>query len=170
MKQRMNYIKLGIILTITIILTLSFSNLYRNYERNKISEGFISKYVSVVKYNELASILTEMNSDTLLYISYVNDKDVYNLEKKIRKVLKNNELEDNFFFVDATNYINDSKIVTNLNSTLNIASDESVVLPAIVYFKNNIPMDYIDSKANLINTTDLELLLEKYELEIDKND
>lgn len=170
MKQRMNYIKLGIILTITIILTLSFSNLYRNYERNKISEGFISKYVSVVKYNELASILTEMNSDTLLYISYVNDKDVYNLEKKIRKVLKNNELEDNFFFVDATNYINDSKIVTNLNSTLNIASNESVVLPAIVYFKNNIPMDYIDSKANLINTTDLELLLEKYELEIDKND
>ena len=170
MKQRMNYIKLGIILTITIILTLSFSNLYRNYERNKISEGFISKYVSVVKYNELASILTEMNSDTLLYISYVNDKDVYNLEKKIRKVLKNNELEDNFFFVDATNYINDSKIVTNLTSTLNIASNESVVLPAIVYFKNNIPMDYIDSKADLINTTDLELLLEKYELEIDKND
>ena len=152
--MKRNYLKLIIIIIVTVILTISFSNLYKNYEKNKLNDGYISKYVSIINYNELTSALTEINSDTLLYISFVNNKGVYNLEKKIKKILKTNDLEDNFFFVDATNYIdNESKL-----------NNEDLVLPAILYYKDGAFMDHIDSKNGMIDISKFELLLERNEL------
>ncbi len=164
MTKKKNVIKLCLILGITVLITIIICNIYRNYEGGKSNSSYISKYVSTIQYNELSSAVTELSGDTFLYLSYVGDKNVYDLERQIRRQLKINELEDNFIYVDGTSYINDKKEITGLNKTLNVTTKSSIVLPAIIYFKDNVPEDYIDSSEYLFKVGSFEQLIDKYEL------
>ena len=95
MSKKKNVIKLCLILGVTILLTIIICNIYRNYEGGKSNSSYISKYVSTIQYNELSSAVTELSGDTFLYLSYIGDKNIYDLERQIRRQLKINELEDN---------------------------------------------------------------------------
>ncbi len=165
MNKKRNYIKLAIILIATMLITLSASNLYRNYEGNKINNSYISKSVSVINYNELSDAIKEMNSNSLLYVSYIGNKEIYDFEKKLQKIIKKDELEDYFYYVNVNDYLNETNMVNGFNKTVGIVDSETIIFPAIIYFKDNIPTDYIDSKNGILNIADLENLLEKYELE-----
>ena len=164
MSKKKNVIKLCLILGVTILLTIIICNIYRNYEGGKSNSSYISKYVSTIQYNELSSAVTELSGDTFLYLSYIGVKNIYDLERQIRRQLKINELEDNFIYVDGTSYINDKKEITGLNKTLNVTTKSSIVLPAIIYFKDNVPEDYIDSSEYLFIVGYFEQLIDKYEL------
>lgn len=164
MNNKKNVVKLCLIIGVTILITLIICNIYSNYEGSKSNSSYISKYVSTIQYNELSSAATELSGDTFLYLSYIGDKNIYELEKQIRKQLKANELDDNFIYVDATSYLNDKKEVNGLNKTLNVTTKSSIVLPAIIYFKDNVPVDYIDSSEYLLKVGSFEQLIDKYEL------
>ena len=158
-----NYIKLGIILGITIILGILFLNLYRSYEENKSNTSYIGKYVSSVKTKDLSNIMVELTGDNFLYLSYTGNKYIYELENKMYKIVKKNELEDHFIYVDCTDDLNEFKGVSNLKNYLMISNRE-LVLPAIVYFKDNNPVDFVDSKDGLFDIGELSKLLDEYEL------
>lgn len=159
-----NYVKLGIIIFVTVVLTLSASNLYRNYDNNKINVSYISSYVNVINYNELSDTIREMSSNSFLYVGYTGNKDVYSFEKKLKKVIKNEQLEDNFYYVDVTEKLNDINMVDEFNSLVGIIDSETIIFPAVVYFKNNVPVDYVDSKNGIVDVSSVEVLFEKYEL------
>lgn len=159
-----NYVKLGIIIFVTVVLTLSASNLYRNYVNNKINVSYISSYVNVINYNELSDTIREMSSNSFLYVGYTGNKEVYSFEKKLKKVIKNEQLEDNFYYVDVTEKLNDINMVDEFNSLVGIIDSETIIFPAVIYFKNNVPVDYVDSKNGIVDVSNVEVLFEKYEL------
>lgn len=159
-----NYVKLGIIIFVTVVLTLSASNLYRNYDNNKINVSYISSYVNVINYNELSDTIREMSSNSFLYVGYTGNKEVYSFEKKLKKVIKNEQLEDNFYYVDVTEKLNDINMVDEFNSLVGIIDSETIIFPAVIYFKNNMPVDYVDSKNGIVDVSNVEVLFEKYEL------
>ena len=138
------------------------------------TEGYktiISRYfssttpTSIINYNELSDAIKEMNSNSLLYVSYTGNKEIYDFEKKLQKIIKKDELEDYLYYVNVNDYLNETNMVNGFNKTVGIVDSETIIFPAIIYFKDNIPTDYIDSKNGILNIADLENLLEKYELE-----
>ena len=159
-KEIRNYIKLGIIIFITIILTIIICNIYRNYNYNKENISYLSSKVSSISYKELPTAVTELSSNSFIYLSYTGNKNIYELEKKIRRVIKQYEIEDSFLYVDCNNIINEKHTISNLNEVINI---ENITLPAIIYFEDNIPIDYIDSKKGLFEIDSFKELLNKYE-------
>ena len=169
MKTKKNYIKLIVLILGTVLITLLICNLYRNYDGNKANTSYISKYVSVVYYNELPNYITELSSNSLLYVSYIGDKDIYNLEKQMKKVLKNTNLEDNFTYLDVTENIGENKTILGFNKNVGIVDTKVIKFPAIIYFKDSVPIDYIDSTDGLFDAGKLTQLIEKYELESDMN-
>ena len=160
MKNLVNYIKLFIVIIVTILLTVIVCNLYRNYEKNKGNESYIAKYVSTIKYNDLKNTITELNTNSFIYLSYTGDNRIFDFEKKLRKVLRQYDLEDNFIYVDCTSLVN-----KNTNTISNILTIDNLTLPAIIYFKDGNPVDYINSKNGLINESHFAQLLDKYEIE-----
>lgn len=164
MKTRNNYIKLALILIGTIIITIISCNLYRNYDGNKANISYISKHVTNIQYKELPNAITELNSNSFIYLTYIGNRNIYESEKTIRRVLKKYDLEDNFIYVDCTDEIDNNKHVSSLKNIVTVGKKE-IKLPAIIYFKDNSPVDYIDSSDNLINGVRFTQLLDQYEIE-----
>ena len=99
-----------------------------------------------------------------LYLTYIGSKNIYNLEKYIYKTLKNNKLSDKFIYINCTDNINDKKIINDLNDKLSIITDNEIVLPAIIYYKNEKPVDYIDSTNQILTGDKFVQLMDKWEV------
>lgn len=166
-KEKSNYLKLGIILLVTVLITLISANIYRNYQNNKSNKSYISRYVSSISCNELANAMTEMNASSFLYLSYTGNNNIFDLERNLKKILKNYDLEDKFIFVDCTKEIDENNHVKSLKDLISIG-DNDLTLPAIIYFKDNSPADYIDSKEGLIKAADFSKVLDRNEIEASK--
>ncbi|MDD2208135.1 MAG: hypothetical protein PHG03_05970 [Bacilli bacterium] len=163
-KQKNNYLNLMLILMGVMLLTLASSNIYKNSLENKINSSYISKYVANIQANEIKNASVEFSPDTFIYVSYTGDERIYNLEVKLRKILRENDLIDNFIFMDATDLMDEDNYLTTLNKSLSLKEKEIKKLPGIIYYKDNEIIDLIDSYNNLIDSGDFTQLLEKYEI------
>ncbi len=159
-----NYLNLALILIGVIFVTLAGSNLYKNHLKNRANNSYIAKYVANIQPNEIQNASLEFSPDTFLFISYTGNQDIYNFEVKLKKVLKDNELINNFIYMNITELMKQDNYLTNLNKTLGLEKNTLKELPGIIYFKDNKAVDLIDSNSSLINTSDFIQLLEKYEI------
>jgi len=160
-------IKLFLILSVVILLTIISSNLYKNYVTNKINKSYIAKHVSNVQYNEINNAMTELSSDAFLYIGYTGNSEIYSFEVKLKKVLKEKELSDNLIYMNVTDLMEESDYINKINTTLGLENQLKInKLPAIIYFKDSKIVEVIDSKNQLLNTSLFVQLLEKYEINI----
>lgn len=163
--RRNNYFNLAMIIIGVVIVTLASSNLYKNYSANKINHSYISKYVANIQSNEIQSVSVEFSSDTFIYVGYTGTSDVYHFEVKLKRTLKENELFDNFLYLDATKMMTDKEYITNINKSFGLNNENGLKkLPGIIYYSDNKVTDVIDSSTGLINTGDVVQLLEKYEI------
>lgn len=163
-KIKKNYIKLILLIVTTVFFTLLISNIIKNIQRNKLNNSYLSNYVVNGYYKDLPSILTEISNKQFLYLTYRGDKNIYSFEKDLRKILKKNDLVDSVIEIDCTNEITEKKEVSNLNDVLKINTKENIKLPAIIYYKNSKPEDYIDSKDGILKIDKFSQLLEKWEI------
>ena len=166
-KEKSNYIKLGIIIISTVVVTIVSANLYRNYENSKVNKSYISKYVSSIGCNELSNAMIEMKSNTFLYVSYTGNNNIYDLEKGLKRLLKEYDLEDEFIFVDCSKEVDEDNHIKSLKELITVGNKE-LTLPAIIYFKDGIPSDYIDSNEGLIKVGDFSKILDRNEIEVSK--
>ncbi len=165
MKQsKKNYLNLTLILLGTILLTIGSTNLYKNYEEEKLSTAYISKYVSVVQYNELDNALLELGTDTFLYISYTGDKDIHKFETKFKKVLRDNEILDNVLYLNVNEKLNDENYIKDINKKLNLKEHIITKLPSIIYYKDGKVIDVINSDPSIIDTGKFMQLIDKHEV------
>lgn len=166
-KTIINYIKLIVIIIFTVIITLLVCNIYKNYNDNKVNKSYLSKYVGKGDYLDLTSILTEISDKQFIYLTYVGDKNINELEKDLRKKIKKYDLNDSFILIDCTDEVDNNKEVVNLNNILKINTKNNIKLPAIIYYKDASPVDYIESKDSILTSDKFEQLLDKWEI---KND
>lgn len=163
-KRVINYIRLFIIIIIAVVFMLLVCNVYRNINNSKNNKSYIDKYVNMGNYNDLSFILTEISNNQFIYLSYVGDKNIYNYEKDLVRSLKKFDLLDLFIYIDATDVLLDDKTVNDLGDKLGVITDDDIVLPAIIYFKDGRARDYIDSSDEIISVGKTEQLLEKWEV------
>lgn len=163
-KRVENYIKLIIVVVIAVIVTLLVCNIYRNINNNKLNKSYIDKYVNKGNYNDLSSIVMELGDREFIYLSYVGNENIYNYEKDLVKTLKKYDLLDLFVYVDVSSVITTDRTVGDLNDKLNVITESSIVLPAVIYYKDGKARDYIDSSDEIISASKTIQLMEKWEV------
>jgi len=158
-----NYYILVVMLIGVVILTFAITSIVNAVKNNNVSSGYINRYVSEIAYTELDTYLVEPASNTFIYVTYTGDKNIYKLEKDLKKLVNNYELANEFIYVNVTDEMLDEDFVKELNDKLNITEKISK-LPVILYYKDGVLTDIVDSEENLFSVADFQKLLDNYEI------
>ena len=126
-----------------------------------ISSNTISS--SIKDFDALSQILTETSSSYFIYLGFIKDENVYNLEKSLKKVIDDYNLNDNFYYFDITDIKNNKNYLDELQNKLKV--DSLNATPAIIYVHNGelIESNILDGKDDkMLTANDLKTLLKKY--------
>ena len=158
--KRNYYILIGLLIGV-VILTFSVVSICNAIKNNNVNSGYINRYVSEISYKELDTYLLEPASDTFVYITYTGDENVYKLEKGLKKIVNNYELADNFIYVDVSEEMFNNNFMDNLNKKINSKIEK---LPVILYYKDGILTEQLESENILFNVADFQKMLDNYEI------
>ena len=160
---RKNYLILLGVIVLVFTACLASYNLYNIYQENKIKNSPLSQ--TEILYEDLKNATIEINADTFLVISYVEDEQVYQNEVEIKNMLKKQDLLDNVMYLNVTEYMLEEGFIQELNSVLKLKDNLTIeTLPAIVYYKDGEAVKTIDSKDGLLNVGNFQQLIDMYEL------
>ncbi len=150
-----NYIKLGIILLISILLLFYFYLWYKTYEQNQLNTPIMDKYLQVINYNELEDYLLD-NKTATIYVSKLQDKTIRNFEKQFKRLTIDNSLKDKILYLDLTEELKNNQISNTIKSKYNLTSSE---LPIILHFQDNSLKDTFSIKDQNYNLQTIEQYL-----------
>lgn len=119
--------------------------------------------VEIKDLSETVQVLKESPSEYFVYISYTNDEKIFNFEKKLKKLIDNYNLKDEFYFVNVTNIKDDENFYSEINDTFNTKLISNI--PSILHFKNNELKKVIYNKDLNKTYTNFENLLKENEFD-----
>lgn len=153
------------IIYLIIILGVIFIALYVNkWHQVKEQEKYLNSYLvssntislEMTDIKEINSVLSETPSYYFVYIGYTKDKSVYNLEKKLKPLIDEYNLQNNFYFINVTNIKEKNKnYKSDIATELKIDDDYIKKVPVILYFRNGSLVN------NAYNAKDFEGLLKE---------
>lgn len=153
---------IGIIIAVLIILALLYY--FRIYESARMKKYETSYLVSTGAVNlsieelkEIKQVFSDAPDNYFVFISYTNDESEYKLENKLKPIIDNYGLKDNFYLIDTTSYKDDNDLYDKLNDSFNLDKDKINSIPIILYFKDN--------KYEIVDPNKLESFLEKNNFE-----
>ena len=94
-------------------------------------------YLVVNNINAIKSVFLETPNYYFVYISSLCNENAYNLEKELKPLIDEYQLQNNFYFLDVTN-IKDSNLNYKKDIALALDIDQNVIsdIPIILYFKD----------------------------------
>ena len=131
---------------LSAIFILIFLVLYINkWKEVKEQEKYLNSYLintytislEMNAIKDIHSVLSETPNYYFLYISYNNDKSVYNFEKKLKPLIDEYNLQNNFYYLNVTDIKAKNKDYKNdIANELNIDKNNINEVPVILYFKD----------------------------------
>ena len=163
--KKLFYFILGFLLIIFLIwYIISWKNVK---QEEKLMNSYLitsnTLSVEIKDLSETVQVLKESPSEYFVYISYTNDEKVFNFEKKLKKLIDNYNLKDEFYFVNVTNIKDDENFYSEINETFNTKLISNI--PSILHFKNNELKKVIYNKDLNKTYTDFENLLKENEFD-----
>lgn len=158
-----NYIILLVIAVATVLLTLYIREWIEIYRQDKISVSPLSGNVNEINTNELELTLNESNQ-VIIYVSYVNDSNIYNKERKLLKKIKSKQLSDYIIYYNVTELLEGNEYLDILKSKFNNLKDKFKKAPMFIYVKNGEAVEVINSEDEIVNDKELDYLINKYEI------
>ena len=140
-----NYILVGVIIVITLLLIFTLSNLYKN--RNQV-ESELYKYSNKITYKEFDVYITE-NPDSIIYISNKNNTTNEDIEKKLINKIEKLGLKEHFVFINA-----DNKIINKINKNYKLKVNINK-LPVVISFIDNNIVNY----SYISNDSDIDTII-----------
>ncbi len=94
-------------------------------------------YLVVNNINEIKSVFLEAPNYYFVYISSLCNENAYNLEKELKPLIDEYQLQNNFYFLDVTNF-KDSNLDYKNDIALALDIDQNIIsdIPVILYFKD----------------------------------
>lgn len=144
MKKKYNPVKKFLIAAV-VLITLAVLGVYcfswyRVYEKEQIRESYLLKTntlsMKVTNINDLNTVLSEVPSDYFIFIGFSNNKDEMKLEKKIKPIIDDYGLNDIFYYIDITSYMNNNNYLNTLSSSLSIPNIKITSVPSIIFVKD----------------------------------
>ena len=92
-------------------------------------------------------------------------EDVYTFEKQLKKTIINNNLQNNFYLLDATDLKLEDNYLKELNKKFDLKENTIKALPVLLYYKDGKIVKVLTStKKDMINNDAVLNLLDSYEL------
>lgn len=163
--KKIFYFILGFLLIIFLIwYIISWKNVK---QEEKLMNSYLitsnTLSVEIKDLSETVQVLKESPSEYFVYISYTNDEKIFNFEKKLKKLIDNYNLKDEFYFVNVTNIKDDENFYSEINDTFNTKLISNI--PSILHFKNNELKKVIYNKDLNKTYTNFENLLKENEFD-----
>lgn len=172
-KKRNKYFSIKNYYTIIFIClgTLLLTWYVISWQQVKTKEKFLTSYLittntlnnEIKDLKEIEQILSESPTRYFVYISYTQDESIYKLEKKLKKLIDNYEIKDEFYYINVTNQVENANLINELNKKFDTQSIENI--PCILYFENGQLKETLLDKNKVFDYSKFEKLLKekKYE-------
>ena len=161
-----NYIILGTIIIITLLVAIYLFSWYRQYTDNKVSEPVITNTLREVEYNNLNTVLKER--DVLIMYMCTTDEDICrSVEKKFASYVKDNNLTEEIVYLNLGYSSDENGLLDKVYS--NYKSDDLVKkvysYPTLLIFNQGKIVDVLSSNGkNTITINQVKDFLGSYEL------
>ena len=160
------YFNWFLFLIVIILLCFIMSKLYTVYRSNRLKESVLNRVVGTLQYDDLSNALPEFVSDDFIFISYTESDSVRDLEVKLKKIIVDNNLQDNFYYLKANDLMLEDNYIDSLNIKFKLKdSNKIIALPALLYYKNGKFVKTITSSEDAVmSIEDFSKLLDNYEV------
>ncbi len=152
-----NYVITLLIVIGSILLALYIFSWYQAFKKEQYAKSYLvsNNIVSneITSIEELTSVLSETPNDYFLMISYTQDKDTYELEKDIAKIIEDYELKNYFYYFNISDINNDDNYINDINKALNLKDNQVTKVPTIIFFQNKTV-----GKDGIIKRDDLKIM------------
>ena len=160
-----NYIILGTIIIITLLVAIYLFSWYRQYTDNKVSEPVITNTLREVEYNNLNTVLKER--DVLIMYMCTTDEDICrSFEKKFASYVKDNNLTEESVYLNLGYSSYENGLLDKVYS--NYKSDDLKKVysyPTLLIFNQGKIVDVLSSNGkNTITINQVKDFLGSYEL------
>ena len=129
-----NYFILAAVIVVTIFLLCYFYMWYDAYKEKKLNMRILDSYLEIINYNELDDYIVE-NPNSVIYVSVLENTDIREFEKQLKKMLKSNEIKRDMLYMDITDEIKDISAIQKYGIN-----------------KDNIPLVLVFSDGNVVDT------------------
>lgn len=135
-------------------------------ETEKLSKSYLLESgtvsLEIKNLDEVNQILSESPTEYFVLINYSNNKDTYNLETGLKRIIDKYKLNDSFYYLNIQNIMNEDNYLNRLNNAFN--TDKIKKVPTILYFKDGKIIDTVTRyDNNIIKASDFQKLLDIYE-------
>lgn len=160
MKQKplKNYIWLGVLFVLVIVLLFYLKSWSDTYKKEKYSKSYLTDKVEEVKLSELEVSTKEMN-DVLLLVTTTGSKKVYKQEEKIYNYMKKENVINKFIYLDITSEKDYTSKLNNIYGNILIGE-----VPLLIYIKNGNAIKVINSDNGEIEVELIKQIINEYEL------
>lgn len=160
-RKLINYILLMIAITLTCLFVYKMANIYKT---NKLSQSVLTEVVGSINYDDIESLTKEMTSDDFIILSFVKSEDTRKIEKNLKKIILDNDLQRNTYYLDMTDKMLEENYLDELNQKFKLSGSNKIDgLPTILYYRDGKFIKKI-THANKGKTLDVlfEELLDEY--------
>ena len=124
-----------------------------------LDSGTVS--LEIKNLDEVKQILAESPTEYFVLINYTGNKDAYNLETGLKRIIDKYKLNDSFYYLNVKDIMNEDNYINRLNNAFN--TDKIKKVPTILYFKDGKVVDVVTRyDNNVINASDFQKLLDIY--------
>lgn len=158
---KVNYVKLFLIIIITVLAVLLLRNWYINSRNYELSIPIIKDTLkNEINEDEVYNYIRE-NENAILYLGVANDENCRNFEKEFNTVIEKRKLEDTIMYLNITKSENKEDFVKDFNK---FYDTNLLGYPSIIVF------DEGKVKATLTVKVGSKLEIEDVILFLDRND
>lgn len=130
-----NYVVLGVVLLISLLLVYYFYMWFSAYKDTKTNMMILDNYLSVINYNELGDYLVE-NPNCVIYVSKLEDDKIRDFEKKFRNSLKSKDIDRDILYMNITDELKNKKLKKNMKQEYFLENSSLIDVPNISIFEN----------------------------------
>ncbi|HBA37403.1 MAG TPA: hypothetical protein DCY94_01640 [Firmicutes bacterium] len=162
-RKCLNYV---LLMAVIILVAFIASKLYNTYKGNQLGESIFGRMVGNIQYSDIDSATSELPSDGFILISYLKNEDVNKFEAALKRNVVSNELQSNFYYLDATDLMLEDDYVDTLNEKFNLSGNKKIEeLPAIIYYKDGeLKTTITSTKKKMLSVDDFNKMLDSYEI------
>lgn len=161
-----NYIILGIVITVTMLVLYYFYMWVDVYKESKVNIPIMDKYMEVINYNELENYLVE-NPDTIVYASVLEDDKIREFEKKLKNKYKYKKVNNEILYMNITDDIKINDIRTEMENKYLLNNLNITDVPCIVVFNDGLIKSIYSISDNDYDIERLVIYLNNLNLESD---
>lgn len=130
-----NYIILGAVIVVTILILYYFYMWVDVYKESKINIPIMDKYMSVINYNELSDYIVE-NPNTIVYVSVLENEEIREFEKKFKNKYKNKLVKQDILYMDITDEFNNKGTKKDMVSNYSLNNLNITDVPCVLVFND----------------------------------